>query len=152
MAIHSSILAWRILWIEELGELQLMGHIESDRTEPLSLSTHCTPYIYTVICRLHFFFFRQSTQLARPSFLTRGQTWAPAVKVWSPNHWTAREFPNYISIEKKKKGVESCLIVLGYSLFPIFMPFDVWLCDCLKILFWGGLLLFLKYIMFIVLD
>ena len=25
MAIHSSILAWRILWIEEPGELQSMG-------------------------------------------------------------------------------------------------------------------------------
>ena len=38
MATHSSILAWRILWIEESGGLQSMGHKESGRTEGLSLS------------------------------------------------------------------------------------------------------------------
>ena len=30
---HSSILAWRILWTEEPGELQPWGHKESDMTE-----------------------------------------------------------------------------------------------------------------------
>ena len=35
MAIHSSILAWRIPWMEELGELQSMGRKESDTTEQL---------------------------------------------------------------------------------------------------------------------
>ena len=34
-ATHSSILAWRILWTEELGGLQSMGHKESDTTERL---------------------------------------------------------------------------------------------------------------------
>ena len=38
MATHSSILAWRILWTEESGRLQSMGHKESGRTEGLSLS------------------------------------------------------------------------------------------------------------------
>ena len=33
MAIHSSILAWRIPWTEELGGLQSMGRKESDTTE-----------------------------------------------------------------------------------------------------------------------
>ena len=32
MAIHSSILAWRIPWTEEPGRLQSMGKQESDRT------------------------------------------------------------------------------------------------------------------------
>ena len=36
MATHSSILAWRIPWTEELGGLQSMGHKESDTTERLS--------------------------------------------------------------------------------------------------------------------
>ena len=36
MATHSSILAWRIPWIEEPGGLQSMGSLESDTTEPLS--------------------------------------------------------------------------------------------------------------------
>ena len=38
MATHSSILAWRILWSEEPGRPQSMGHKESDRIE--WLSTH----------------------------------------------------------------------------------------------------------------
>ena len=35
MATHSSILAWRIPWMEELGGLQSTGHKESDTTERL---------------------------------------------------------------------------------------------------------------------
>ena len=35
MATHSSILAWRIPWMEELGGLQSTGHKESDMTERL---------------------------------------------------------------------------------------------------------------------
>ena len=33
MAIHSSILAWRIPWTEEPGKLQSMGRKESNMTE-----------------------------------------------------------------------------------------------------------------------
>ena len=33
MATHSSILAWKIPWIEEPGRLQSMGSQESDKTE-----------------------------------------------------------------------------------------------------------------------
>ena len=36
MATHSSILAWRIPWTEELGGLQFTGHKESDTTEGLN--------------------------------------------------------------------------------------------------------------------
>ena len=35
MAIHSSILAWKIPWTVEPGGLQPMGHTESDTTEQL---------------------------------------------------------------------------------------------------------------------
>ena len=35
MAIHSSILAWKIPWTEELGRLQSMVSQESDMTEQL---------------------------------------------------------------------------------------------------------------------
>ena len=42
MAIHSSILAWRIPWTEEPGGLYSpWGRKESDTTEPLSLSFVC---------------------------------------------------------------------------------------------------------------
>ena len=37
-ATHSSILAWRIPWTEEPGELQSMGYKESNTTERLMLS------------------------------------------------------------------------------------------------------------------
>ena len=40
MATHSSILAWRIPWMEELGGLQSMGRKESDTTEPLHFHFH----------------------------------------------------------------------------------------------------------------
>ena len=40
MAIHSSILAWRIAWTEEPGGLQSMGHKESDMTEGLTVFNH----------------------------------------------------------------------------------------------------------------
>ena len=39
MATHSSILAWRVLWTEEPGELQSMGLKELDMTERLTLET-----------------------------------------------------------------------------------------------------------------
>ena len=40
MATHSSILAWRIPWMEELGGLQSMGHKESETTERLHFHFH----------------------------------------------------------------------------------------------------------------
>ena len=47
MAIHSSILTWRIPWTEELGKLQSMGYKESDTTEVtnrLTLSHSCLSF------------------------------------------------------------------------------------------------------------
>ena len=40
MATHSSILAWKIPWTEELGGLQSMGLQRVDMTERLQLLTH----------------------------------------------------------------------------------------------------------------
>ena len=40
MATHSSILAWRIPWTEELGGLQSTGGKESDMTEQIHLHLH----------------------------------------------------------------------------------------------------------------
>ena len=40
MAIHSSILAWRIPWTEDLGGLQSTGCKESDTTEQLHFHFH----------------------------------------------------------------------------------------------------------------
>ena len=40
MATHSSVLAWRIPWTEELGGLQSTGRKESDMTERLHFHFH----------------------------------------------------------------------------------------------------------------
>ena len=42
MAIHSSILAWKIPWMEEPGRLQSMGRKESDTNEQLDLTFSMT--------------------------------------------------------------------------------------------------------------
>ena len=42
MATHSSILAWRIPWTEELGGLQSTGRKESDMTERLHFTSGST--------------------------------------------------------------------------------------------------------------
>ena len=47
MATHSSILAWRIPWTEELGGLQSTGRKESDTTERLHF--HYGPFSMHVI-------------------------------------------------------------------------------------------------------
>ena len=39
MATHSSVLAWRIPWMEELDGLQCMGRKELDTTERLHLTS-----------------------------------------------------------------------------------------------------------------
>ena len=39
MATHSSILAWRIPWTEELGGLSSLGHKEWDKTEHVHTHT-----------------------------------------------------------------------------------------------------------------
>ena len=40
MATHSSILVWKIPWVEEPGRLQSLGHKESDMTELLHMLKH----------------------------------------------------------------------------------------------------------------
>ena len=56
MATHPNILAWRIPWTEEPGELQSLGGKELDTTEQLILSlstiycTHVPHLLYPFIC------------------------------------------------------------------------------------------------------
>ena len=54
MATHSSILAWRIPWMEELGGLQSMGHKESDMTEQLNWTDPVSNYNDNLPGALHF--------------------------------------------------------------------------------------------------
>ena len=56
MATHSSILAWRIPWMEELGGLQSTGRKQSDMTEQLHFHFHaprgCSNIQILVMCLL----------------------------------------------------------------------------------------------------
>ena len=53
MAIHSSTIAWKIPWTEELGRLQSMGtHKESDTTEQLHV------HVYIIQVSVHLIGFR----------------------------------------------------------------------------------------------
>ena len=50
MATHSNILAWRILWTEEPGGLQVHVIAESDTTEQLTLSLHICVCVCVCVC------------------------------------------------------------------------------------------------------
>ena len=45
MATHSSLLAWRIPWMQEPGGYSPWGHKESDTIERLTLSFFTYPYV-----------------------------------------------------------------------------------------------------------
>ena len=45
MALHSSILAWKIPWTEEPGSLQSMGSLELDTTERLHFHFHFQAHV-----------------------------------------------------------------------------------------------------------
>ena len=51
MAIHSSILAWRIPWTEEPGRLQSMGSQASDTTERLNHHHHHIVELWRTSCQ-----------------------------------------------------------------------------------------------------
>ena len=51
MAIHSSILTWKIPWTEETGGLQSMGSRESETTEQLNQHHHSYKWSTCFHCR-----------------------------------------------------------------------------------------------------
>ena len=57
MATHSCILAWKTSWAEESGELQSMGHKESDTTEQLSMHALIFSKVFSFFISINFFFF-----------------------------------------------------------------------------------------------
>ena len=49
MAAHSSVLAWRIPWTEDLAGYSPWGHKESDTTEQLTLSLSHTCVQFSIV-------------------------------------------------------------------------------------------------------
>ena len=49
MAMHSSVLAWRIPWTEEPGGLQSMGSVTQSQTRLKQLSMACIFYTHTCL-------------------------------------------------------------------------------------------------------
>ena len=75
MATHSSILAWKIPWMQELVGYSPWGRKESDRTERLHSLTHSCPSF-------------SMWDLAGSGI----QPVSPALR-WILHHWTTREAP-----------------------------------------------------------
>ena len=67
MATHSSILAWRIPWTEELGELQSTGRKELDTTERLHFFFH---FHLLSCCCLHHTKMELASQQVRSKIVT----------------------------------------------------------------------------------
>ena len=63
-----------------------------------------------------FFFLAAQSSLRDLSFPTRDQPGPSAVKVWSPNYWTARESPELLQFYDDY----FCLIFLLINLFIIY--------------------------------
>ena len=62
MAIHSSIFAWRILWAEESGRAQSMGHRESDTTEQLTFFTYLSTHGARIFAPTNFCLFNNAQE------------------------------------------------------------------------------------------
>ena len=83
MAAHSSILAWKIPWMEEPGRLQSMGHKESDTTERLHFTSLHYNYLYTLAFLTFLFSNKCMAYLVTQYFLKFSSDW-PDSKV---NKW-----------------------------------------------------------------
>ena len=59
------------------------------------LNRKCSRKIYFLLFIIFFFFLGHAVQLVGSQFPDPGikPVAPPAVEAWSPNHWTAREFP-----------------------------------------------------------
>ena len=78
--------------------------------------------------KFFFIFYGHAVCTQALSSLTRDQTWAPAVKVPSPNLWITREFPEMVkywfSSEISFKAVLVNQVVFDLQLFVIFVMFS----------------------------
>ena len=78
------------------------------------------------------FFLAMQPRLWDLSSLTRDWPHAPEVEVWRPNHWTAREVPNFIFLTLSCRLYVSGNLSLSSSLSTLLA------CNCL----WGSVLSF----------
>ena len=79
MATHSSILAWRISWTEELGGLQSTGGKESDTTERLHFHLWLINFVVgkkpTQHCKAIIFQLKKKKNLSKCGQGWSGQIW-----------------------------------------------------------------------------
>ena len=110
IATHSSILAWRIPWIEEPGGLQSAGHKESDTTEATAHAA-CTSCYFSVW-----------SESQKPYRGHQAQLWSAACRPDSPT---------------SPKGLLSCLLcscIQNSSLFLVLAPAQSLCIDPLSLL------------------
>ena len=93
MATHSSILAWRITWMEEPGGLQSTGRNESDTAERLHFHCH---------------FVRDKAPIGEWIYLwafypkTWKQLWCPSTDEWIKKPWYIYTMEYYSAIKRTK--------------------------------------------------
>ena len=93
--VHHSHLLLPPNWIWLSLEAATRGHGMLEGPAMLGLSQHQfqEPPLLLLAAPLRPFFLAMPQHLRDLSSPTRDRTWAMAVEVPSPNHWTAREFP-----------------------------------------------------------
>ena len=96
MAIHSSVLAWRIPGMREPGGLPSMG--SHSRTQLKQLSSSSSLFSIAIVLSfqgcLYVCFLWPCHMAYRISVPQPGiESRCSAVEVWNPNHWTTREYP-----------------------------------------------------------
>ena len=82
MATHSSIVAWRIPWTEELGKIQSIGQQESDMTQRYRSFLLFVPNSFGASFRQNFFFFLKTFWEGCSGWGTRVHPWWMHVDAW----------------------------------------------------------------------
>ena len=121
-ATHSSILAWRIPWAEEMGGLQSM-RLQRVRHDWATNNFHFS-YIYMSSCAVCRILVPWAGTEPVPS----------AVKLQNPNHSTAREFPpHFIFLINLKNSPDASLCLKRYDLVVhLFTQNKYWIFEDLK--------------------
>ena len=130
MATHSSILAWRIPWMEELGGLQSTGCKESDTTEWLHFSS--------LACLQSFWFLHQMTVC-----------WVYSILGWRLSPFITSEILCHsllayrVSAEKSADNLMGIpfyvmlLSLVAFNVFSLFLIFVSLITVCLSVFLLG---------------
>ena len=127
LATRFSILAWRIPWTEEPGQLQSMGSQESDTTWPLHnncILTEILVFVFDFLCDCSQWEWMGREAYAKNSEFSRLELCSNVMVLsvmWTKqNFWTSFYscfFPMNIKLAKRSRGKKTCTLH-QYDVFP----------------------------------